>query len=543
MALEISFSTTWISDFEVYLVSPDGTVSELLGDVIEGQAAQGNDFSGRWTFESQEFRGELSNGTWQVHLVDDTNLDATTVSDINLITYVTSATANDRYVFTDEFSTFAGTAGHATTLSDTDGGTDTVNTSALSSDTTIRLTGGQTSIIDGVNVAMSGSTIENAVTGDGNDRISGNNLSNHLIGGRGNDFLLGGHGNDILEGGVGDDELHGYYGDDTFVYYRGDGLTSPYTVFGSNRGIVENCVASVWGNDTIVLSDWNPDDIRMWVSNLYAAIALPDGNGSNTYIRIETLASSFSGADLIRQIETIQFKDGTKWDLTKGLRLVDTDDGHDNYGSDLDDFIDGKGGNDRIWGHDGKDTIYGGAGNDTLNGGSGNDGLIGGSGADTLNGGAGRDWVAYWTSNAAVVVDLSDGLAESGGHAQGDVLLGIETVAGSSFGDTLTGDAGNNKLNGRGGNDQLDGRAGNDTLIGGAGSDTFHFADAGDADTITDFEDGLDTIAIASTLAANFAALTILDSGLDALVQFGTNTITLNNFDHALLDSGDFQFV
>ena len=115
---------------------------------------------------------------------------------------------DDRYVFADQFSTFAGAPGQTTTLSDTNGGTDTIITSALSSDTTIRLTGGQTSIIDGVNVAMSGSTIENAVTGDGNDAIYGNNLSNHLTSGRGNDLLDGGTGADVMIGQEGDDTYH-----------------------------------------------------------------------------------------------------------------------------------------------------------------------------------------------------------------------------------------------------------------------------------------------------------------------------------------------
>ena len=800
VALEISFSTTWISDFEVYLVSPDGTVSELLRDVIEGQAAQGNDFNGRWRFESQEFRGELSNGTWQVHLADDTNLDATTVSDINLITYGTSATVNDRYVFTDEFSTFAGTAGHATTLSDTDGGTDTVNTSALSSDTTIHLNGGQTSIIDGVNVTTSGSTIENAVTGDGNDRIYGNSLENILKAGRGNDYLNGGAGNDLLDGGTGADVMIGQEGNDTYhVDNAGDqifelanqgtdqvistitfSLTDHFedlTLAGTGNinGSGNSLANTITGNDgnnvlkggfgSDLLKGGAGDDLLLgqWWGNSGSALdidlAVYDGVISDyvfsTFLYtnparstpimrlvVEDLAGTGSdgtdeGRDQLQDIDFLQFSDRFldtaeifQW-LPQNTSLTIK------YGADGGASVNGTNGTNGLFGGNGNDTLKGAAGSDLLKGsagddlllghywgssgsasdidmavydgvisdyvfstflytnparstpimrlvvedlaGTGSDGtdegrdqlqdidflqfsdrfldtadifqwlpqntsltikygadggasvngtngvnwLFGGNGNDTIKGAAGSDLLKgsagddlllghYWgSSGSASDIDTAvyDGLASdyaistylytnparstpimrlvvedqagtgSDGTDEGrDELQDIDVLKfqngqletedlfallpqntsvtlrlGTGSGETLTGagtaadfiaaGAGNDTLLGLSGNDWLLGGAGNDSHTGGAGSDTFHFADAGDADTITDFEDGLDTIAIASTLAANFAALTILDSGLDALVQFGTNTVTLNNFDHALLDSGDFQFV
>ena len=49
------------------------------------------------------------------------------------------------------------------------------------------------------------SRIEHAVTGDGNDRLTGNALDNKLYAMRGNDWLNGGIGDDTLYGGQGGD--------------------------------------------------------------------------------------------------------------------------------------------------------------------------------------------------------------------------------------------------------------------------------------------------------------------------------------------------
>lgn len=59
-----------------------------------------------------------------------------------------------------------------------------------------------------------GTLIEDAIAGSGDDIILGNEIDNHLQGGKGNDILEGGGGNDWLEGGLGDDILKGGAGDD-----------------------------------------------------------------------------------------------------------------------------------------------------------------------------------------------------------------------------------------------------------------------------------------------------------------------------------------
>jgi Ca2+-binding RTX toxin-like protein len=144
-------------------------------------------------------------------------------------------------------------------------------------------------------------------------------------------------------------------------------------------------------------------------------------------------------------------------------------------GTNGDDVLDGRDGNDELLGGEDNDALSGGTGIDQLLGGNGNDILIGGADADVLDGGAGVDTANYLTSAVAVVVrlDIGTGL---GGDAAGDVLLGVENVFGSGFGDTLTGSAAANMLSGGFGNDVLAGLAGGDALDGGNGTDTATYA-------------------------------------------------------------------
>ena len=85
-----------------------------------------------------------------------------------------------------------------------------------------------------------------------------------------------------------------------------------------------------------------------------------------------------------------------------------------------------------------------------------------------MAGADGTDTASYAASDAAVTIDLSAG-ANTGGHAEGDTLTGIENLLGSRYADVLTGDAGPNRLDGGAGNDRLTGKAGADTLVGGHG--------------------------------------------------------------------------
>jgi Ca2+-binding RTX toxin-like protein len=115
---------------------------------------------------------------------------------------------------------------------------------------------------------------------------------------------------------------------------------------------------------------------------------------------------------------------------------------------------------DRIRGTNGSDVIYALGGNDVI---------FGSAGPDYLDGGAGIDTVDY-SASTFVHVDLA---AAQGvwGDAQDDILVSIENVIGSAFGDRIIGDGGSNLLSGLQGDDVLHGGAGSDRLLGGEGID------------------------------------------------------------------------
>jgi Ca2+-binding RTX toxin-like protein len=141
------------------------------------------------------------------------------------------------------------------------------------------------------------------------------------------------------------------------------------------------------------------------------------------------------------------------------------------FGDSGDDNLKGGDKGDRLFGGDGSDRLSGEAGDDKLLAGSGDDYLAGGAGADTLDGGEGIDAVSYISSGEAVSVDIAGGKS-SGADAAGDVLLSIEKLTGSEFGDTLSGSTQNDIIDGGGGNDAINGGDGNDTLTPGLGDDT-----------------------------------------------------------------------
>ena len=151
-------------------------------------------------------------------------------------------------------------------------------------------------------------------------------------------------------------------------------------------------------------------------------------------------------------------------------------------GNSVTNYIEGRGGDDRLWGSGGDDILEGGAG------------------ADRLDGGVGIDWVSYQGSDAAVTVNLGEGTV-MGGHAEGDTLTTIENIAGSAHHDALTGDTATNVLDGGPGDDGLWGSGGDDILIGGPGADRFYGGSGQDTADYTDSRSGV-TVRLHSLSAA-----------------------------------------
>ena len=102
-------------------------------------------------------------------------------------------------------------------------GIDTLNVSGWSAPSIVDLMAGPDHFSSGngmthnIQIAR-GVLIENAVTGAGNDQITGNEVANTLRGQAGNDTINGGAGNDTINGGAGNDTINGGEGSDTLLF-------------------------------------------------------------------------------------------------------------------------------------------------------------------------------------------------------------------------------------------------------------------------------------------------------------------------------------
>jgi Ca2+-binding RTX toxin-like protein len=313
--------------------------------------------------------------------------------------------------------------------------------------------------------------IEQIVTGEGNDTLTGSSTHNLLYSQEGNDRLTGAAGNDTLDGGIGTDTMIGGNGNDSYVVSAaGDVVTES-----ANQG-----------TDTV-----------------YSSVTRTLGANQENLTLTGSLNRNGTGNTLSNVING-----------NSGNNTLNGDAGNDTInGSGGNDTLHGGGGNDSIDGGDGDDSMLGGTGNDTYRvieaadkvvelalGGTdtiitnrsidmaahvenliwlpGGDGVCngnaednvmsasGGAGTLTMDGKGGSDTVSYAGQNVTVVVDLDAGTGTSI-----DFLISMENATGGNFDDTLTGNAEDNILNGS---------VGVDTMTGGFGDDTYIVDDAGD---------------------------------------------------------------
>ena len=272
------------------------------------------------------------------------------------------------------------------------------------------------------------------------DTLSGDWDHECLSGWVGNDKLYGYGGNDILRGHDGNDKLYGGDGNDKLD--GGDGNDQLYGEPGDDH------LEGGAGADRL---DGGPGTDTVYYSGPYASVDLTI-TADGTY----TTSGGHGEGDTLINVERFA-------GLAIALFLV---------------------------GDEGDNVLQGYEGDDTLRGKGGNDFLIGSPGNDTLDGGAGTDTADYAGSDAAVTVSLTSGTG-SGGYAQGDTLVSIENLIGSSHSDTLTGDANANNFRGGDGCDTLNGGAGDDTLNGNDGCDTLNGNDGNDT---LNGNDGNDTL-------------------------------------------------
>ncbi|MFN3764434.1 MAG: hypothetical protein ACK4R3_02575 [Aliihoeflea sp.] len=364
--------------------------------------------------------------------------------------------------------------------------------------------------------------IENIQGSGFDDVLTGDTTTTTIFGGAGNDTIIGGpatlenfrrfHGDDgddsitsygsaNVRGGQGNDRLNvistGNIDTEFAVVEYND---SPAAIFANLTATTRSGlaggnstdgfrIADGWGTvDTVLnfttLQDSVFDDVifvdSTYISPLnYVEIRLGPGNDSVTFENVVGGRVSYRFAE---GPVAVDLAAGTATDRFGGTAIgSDTFSGasqargsrNDDYlsGNDFDNVLVGDAGNDALYGRAGNDRILGGA---TTGEFSGNDYLNGGAGADILDGGDGFDLAGYDGSPQGVTVNLTTGEA-SGGDAEGDALVNVEALFGSSFNDVLTSGQVASfddyyELYGDGGDDAL-AVFGIGTMFGGAGND------------------------------------------------------------------------
>ncbi|MDN4146077.1 calcium-binding protein [Pseudomonas tohonis] len=370
-----------------------------------------------------------------------------------------------------------------------------------------------------------------------------------LTGTSGIDFIYGGAGDDVINGGTGADQIYGGDGNDTlavnYAYSSGAlfvGGKGNDTLLGS---AYDDTYVFNLGDGQDVIQDGRGNDVLRFGEGIHAADITFERVGRDLIIRHSngidqiTIPKFISSIDTIEKdplIETIQFADGTQWNLLSklnaGILMRGTEEDDTLTGTSGIDFIYGGAGDDVINGGTGADQLYGGDGNDTLAvnyayssgalfvGGKGNDTLIGsayddtyvfnlGDGKDVIQDGRGNDVLRFGEGILAADVSLervgrdliirhsngtdqitipkfissidaieNDPLIETIRFADGtqwkliDKLKAGILTRGTDANDTLIGTSGSDVIYGGAGDDVIDGLTGADQLYGGDGNDT-----------------------------------------------------------------------
>ena len=218
--LKVDIAHSYIGDLGILLTSPSGTDSWLIYKAGESSESpyglSQNNIN--FTFNTVLSMGERSIGSWSLAVFDFEVGDLGTLNSWSINLIGRNISDDDTYFYSDEYSDALLTDRSRSTLTDL-GGIDLINASMVTSDLLLDLNPGSVSTIDGQSLILAtGTVIENAYGGDGNDSIRGNNSANVLVGMRGNDTILGGGGNDLINGGAGKDSIDGGDGTDIVEY-------------------------------------------------------------------------------------------------------------------------------------------------------------------------------------------------------------------------------------------------------------------------------------------------------------------------------------
>jgi hypothetical protein len=215
----------------------------------------------------------LNLGSTAAQTISAANLTLTLSSALGIEDVVVPQSANATLTGNGENNTFIWKnrpAGYSGTVSDTitgGGGMDTLDFSALTAGVTVNLgSRGSQTVGGGYGLTLPAEDMENvAGSMTAANNLTGNSLTNILIGGKLNDQLTGGSGKGILIGNDGDDSLVGSAGDDILVGGNGadrivgsagsDIMIAGWTDYDLNNGY-DPAKAAIWLG---ILAEWeNP---------------------------------------------------------------------------------------------------------------------------------------------------------------------------------------------------------------------------------------------------------------------------------------------
>ena len=334
---------------------------------------------------------------------------------------------------------------------------------------------------------LSGDNKANWLMGlDGNDMLYGDNGKDTLSGGAGDDELDGGDGDDSLTGGPGADELTGGDGDDTASYARSAaGVTVRLHAFQAMGG---DAKGDTFG-DTVIYpwTDYDEDDEPVEMEATLPDIINLSGSNHDDILAGDHRANTISGGRGDDKLYGGPSGDDTNIDLLSGGRGDDM-----LFGGAGGDTLDGGKGDDMLWGGPGEDTLVGGFGSDTFyitfEEGVAQPDTVYGDGVMYDDDGMitipieavvdpnpySKDTVSFekWVDeeeNTGVTLNIgADAVTVDDVSIAPTVgIINIENIIGSSDEDILIGDAGNNTIEGGEGDDVLDGggnTAGGDTV-------------------------------------------------------------------------------
>jgi Ca2+-binding RTX toxin-like protein len=362
--------------------------------------------------------------------------------------------------------------------------------------------------------------------GAGDDRLDGRAGDDSLYGNGGIDVIIGGTGHDRLNGGLGDDRLTGGNGND--IYVLDSKLDRTTELAGGGVDTVRsnfNFTLRAEFEALELLGSGNLSGIGNGAANRIV------GNRGDNFLDGRGGADRMSGGagddqfivDVAEDVVTEKENGGTDT-IKSAASFV--------LGANVENLI--------LTGSAAIDAAGNAAAN-RLSGNSAANVIDGGEGADRMTGGAGND--RYVVDDAGdVIVEAANGgtdaVESSVSHRIAATVENL-TLTGSSDIDG-DGNAAANSIAGNAGANRLNGREGADTLAGGAGDDTYIVDHAGDS-LVEALAAGTDRVnsTVSHTLGANFEILTL--AGTAAIAGTGNalaNAITGNAAANALRGDG-----